>query len=135
MSSYDSTFDQNNLFADVPSERMPSLMEFVQVVSYKPDEVIFQEGETADCMYLIGRGAVRISKRGRAGQQETLVHLEPGDFFGEMSLYDPAPRSTQAAAAQDTLLGQINRAGLQAMLQISPAELTRNLIITGVRRL
>jgi signal transduction histidine kinase len=52
-----------------------------------------------------------------------------------MSLYDPAPRSTQAAAAQETLLGQINRAGLQAMLQISPAELTRNLIITGVRRL
>jgi signal transduction histidine kinase len=135
MSSYDSTFDHNNLFADVPPELMPALMEFVQIVSYKPDEIIFQEGDTADCMYLIGRGAVRISKRGRGGHQETLVHLEPGDFFGEMSLYDPAPRSTQAAAAQETSLGQINRAGLQAMLQIAPSELTRNLIITGVRRL
>lgn len=75
------------------------------VSSFAREEVIFREGDRGDVLYLVGEGAVKISKRGRGGQEETLGFIEPGNFFGEMSLLDGEPRSATAVAAQPTLLG------------------------------
>jgi signal transduction histidine kinase len=130
-----SLFRDNSLFANVAPTLLDALIAQVEPRSCGAEEVIFQEGDAADGMYLIGSGTVRIAKIARAGKYETLVYLEQGDFFGEMALYDPAPRSTQAVASEGSVLGFISADGLRAMFDIAQHEITRNLIVTSVRRL
>jgi CRP-like cAMP-binding protein len=73
---------------------------------------IFQEGEPGDAMYFIASGAVRIEKRtgASADAAKTLAVLEPGDYFGEMALFDQQPRSAAAVATGATELFRLSTA-------------------------
>ncbi len=61
-------------------------------------EVIFQEGDLGDRMYVVLEGQVRISKQIPGIGEEALAILERGDYFGEMALIDSLPRSADARA-------------------------------------
>jgi CRP/FNR family transcriptional regulator, cyclic AMP receptor protein len=63
---------------------------------YKAGEMIEGEGEKGVSLFLIKDGEVTI-KRG----SKTLATLGPGQFFGEMSLLDSAPRSASAVTGKD----------------------------------
>src|SRR5438876_11021096 len=82
-----------------------------------PNEIIFEENEAGDSLYLIADGSVKISKKGRAGQQETLAYLMESDFFGEMALVDAGKRSAQAAAVDHVVVGRIDREGWDLLLE------------------
>jgi signal transduction histidine kinase len=87
---------------------------------YAPGEVVFAEGDPGKHMYLVGSGSVRISKKGRGDRQETLGFLKPGDFFGEIALLEDTPRSARISAAEDTVLAEIDAAGLQQIIVVVP---------------
>lgn len=83
--------------------------------SYLPGEVIFDEGEEGQAIYIIASGEVLISRqeqvenmvapsgsdlpRRRQGDTGRVAQLGPGTFFGELALLDNSPRSAQARAA------------------------------------
>jgi CRP-like cAMP-binding protein len=69
-------------------------------------QLTFRENDPADGMYFIASGAVRIEKRTGAGSEavKVLSILEPGDYFGEMALFDQQPRSASAVAMGTTEL-------------------------------
>ena len=87
--------------------------------SYLADEVIFDEGEEGQAIYIIALGEVLISRQGdvghappaanndlahnhprrRQGDSGRVAQLGPGTFFGELALLDNSPRSAQARAA------------------------------------
>ncbi|HEX5100349.1 MAG TPA: DUF1003 domain-containing protein [Polyangiaceae bacterium] len=64
-------------------------------------DVIFDQGDEGDAMYLIEEGAVDIVA-GSGSQRVTLASLFSGQYFGELSLLDGAPRSATALAARPT---------------------------------
>jgi CRP-like cAMP-binding protein len=69
-----------------------------------PDgHVIFSQGDAADGMYVILGGKVRIYRE-QDGNETTLAILKPGEFFGEMSIFDKKPRSASAQAVGDAEL-------------------------------
>lgn len=128
-------FRDNQLFDGLANGEGAAVDRIPVPVYYDEGEVIFDEGERADCLYLVGDGCVRISKRGRGEKQETLSYVEPGDFFGEMAMYDAHPRSARATATQRTRLGRVDRAGLEHLLRLAPAEISRNLTHRAISRL
>jgi len=67
--------------------------------SFVADDVIFREGDKGGALYVIEKGQVEI----HAGHR-VLAILGPGEFFGEMSLIDPSPRSATAVAVTDVKL-------------------------------
>jgi signal transduction histidine kinase len=128
-------FRCNELLAGI-SDRVYSQMESrILPVEYSPGEVIFEENEPGDCLYLIAKGSVKISKKGRGGQQETLTHLMERDFFGEMSLIDRARRSAQAAAEGNTIVGRIDRETWDLLLHLAPHEVLNNFTRAVTQRL
>src|SRR3712207_985236 len=100
-------FVNNRLFEGIRAELLEEVAHELRVVRLNEGDVIFREGDPGDSLYLVGRGSVQISKRGRGGAQETLAFIQSGNFFGEMALLDGKPRSAMATAAESTVLGTV----------------------------
>jgi CRP-like cAMP-binding protein len=62
--------------------------------SFQAGETIVSEGEPGRSMFVLGSGRLAVSRRGRTGDPIHLAHLEPGDFFGEMTLIEMQNRSS-----------------------------------------
>src|ERR1700694_1359606 len=71
--------------APAPLEKMSGLM---VKVSFKAGDTVFLANEPGDALYVIDSGSVRIWVRDGDANAVTLSELEPGDFFGEMSVLD-----------------------------------------------
>lgn len=116
----DPKFYGNLLFKGIAAEELEQLDLVIEECSFGANQVVFREGEEGQCLFLVAEGAVRIAKEGRGGKQETLVIKEPGSFFGEMALLDGHNRSASATAEKPTVLGRVDRDGLDRFLEHSP---------------
>jgi NADH:ubiquinone reductase (H+-translocating) len=72
---------------------------------YEPGEIVFNEGDTGDSLYMILAGQVEVLKRFDR-QTQVVRTLGPGEYFGEMALLGRHPRSagTRALSALDLLV-------------------------------
>jgi CRP-like cAMP-binding protein len=68
--------------------------------TFKELEVIFEEGNYGDEMYIVHSGVVKLLKNS-TGREIIIASIQPGEFFGEMALVDNAPRSVSAVAGAD----------------------------------
>lgn len=84
-----------------------------------PDEVLFNEGDPGDDMYVVLEGRIMIYKNIPGGGEEALAFLERGDYFGEMALFDREPRSADAKADEGgAVVLSISREVLSGILDI-----------------
>lgn len=128
-------FAQNALFADLSPEVFETISKRIEILALAPDEVLFEENEPGDCLYLIAEGSIKISKRGRGGKQETLTYLQAKDYFGEMALIDSGKRSAQATAVGATTLGRLDRETWDLLLRLAPQRILTNFTHSVTQRL
>jgi CRP-like cAMP-binding protein len=85
-------------------------------------QVLLKEGEAGEEMFFVRRGTVVVSKAVTGPVEQVLARMGPGDFFGEMSLFDRAPRSAtiQADAGNDVGLLVLDRASLESLIDANP---------------
>ncbi len=126
---------QNRLFTAIPQALTGEICARIPLVSAEPGEVIFYDGEAGDCFYLLCSGGIRVSKQGRGGLQEALGYIQPGDFFGEMAMIDVEPRSAQATAMEESVLGRIDQPTFEHIFLIAPGQLHSNLLRCVTARL
>jgi CRP-like cAMP-binding protein len=97
-----------------------------------PGELLFNEGDKGDAMYLIREGKIKITK-GRGSDEKVLAVLKEGDFFGEMAIIDGSPRSATATAVADTSLLVIDKETFRNKIKENP--LIEYVLETLARRL
>lgn len=85
------------------------------IETFESGEIIFEQGDPGDFMYVVVEGEVEIILRG-----EIINTLRPGEIFGEMALIDNRPRSATAKAAAPTKLAPVNRFSFTYYVQNSP---------------
>ena len=83
---------------------------------YLTDEIVFDEGEEGQALYLIMSGRVMISKR-HQGTNQVVAQLEPGSFFGDLALLDNSPRNAQARALEPCEMAVFFRADFLGLLE------------------
>jgi len=131
-------FDQlshNRLFEGLEPDLLKQIRKQVDVLQFKSGEVVFHEGDPGDSLYLVGEGSVKISKEDRAGREQVLDYIKPGNFFGEMALLEGKPRSAMATAAEPTLLGAVKEETFQHLLELAPSRLHMNFLRSISERL
>lgn len=115
---------------------------------YKAGELIFRQGETGDCAYLIESGRVQISVN-KSGEDFAVNILGEGQIFGEMAIIDRAPRSATVTAlentrlcviAHDSLMGRIQGADpvvrlLMIMLVKRSRDITESFAVSGASKM
>jgi len=122
------------LFSSVQGDDLDSVASLLIERRFPKHKTIVEEGLPGDYMYIIREGRVSVSKLSDDGREKILEFLEAGDFFGEMSLLDNAPRSASVRALTETRILALSRADFLAVLKRSPGlamaviqELTRRL--------
>ena len=128
-------FAGNALFAELNPAVLHTISQQIELVTLASDQILFEEDEPGDCLYLILRGSIKISKRGRGGKQETLTYLPANDYFGEMALVDGGKRSAQATAVGETVVGKVNRATWDLLLHLAPQNILTNFTRSVTQRL
>jgi signal transduction histidine kinase len=130
-------YTRNALFRGIPRDLLREEKLVRSKVLIDAGEIIFEEGDAAEYCYLVGAGAVQITKSLPDGQQELLATIMPGDFFGELALYDSSPRSARATAAVPTRLARLDQAAFEYLRQAAPLEIASTMAdrtIDRVRR-
>ena len=87
---------------------------------FEEDQQIFKQGDAGGALYVIVSGKVGIEQEKRSGSFARLATLGSHSYFGEMTLFDNAPRSAAAVAVQDTLTLKIRREPLIALARQYP---------------
>lgn len=83
-------------------------------------ELLFQEGEVADAMYVILRGGIEIFQYLADGNELSLAQLGEGDVFGEIAVIDGQPRSASARTRSTTELFALDREVFLKLLSQTP---------------
>lgn len=108
------------VFKDLAEPHLAALSLSLRERRLRKGEVLFRQGDQGNEMYLIRGGTIVISKPVIGRVEQVLARIGPGDFFGEMSLFDQAPRSATIQAETDALLLYLDRESLHQFVEISP---------------
>lgn len=90
------------LFRSVPLHHLRELSRFARTETFATGEVIVRMGEPGWTLYVVRAGRVRVVRDQPGGGTVTLAVLGPGEFFGELSIFDGEKRSATVIAEEDT---------------------------------
>jgi CRP/FNR family cyclic AMP-dependent transcriptional regulator len=116
------------LFAGLDDASWESLRTRLKESDHQRGEAIFTEGDAGGELHVILSGKVKISRAATDGRENLLAVLGPGDLFGELSLFNPGPRTATAAAVTDAQLATFAHDDLRPLIVEQPdiaAELLR----------
>ncbi len=108
------------LFRRLTPDELEQLAGEVDQVKYDADEIIFNEQDKGDALYVVEEGSVRIWVLDEDVKPVTLKELQPGEFFGELAVLDRGPRSTNATAMVETTLHRLSSDDFQKFLMEHP---------------
>lgn len=81
---------------------------------------LFHEGDPGDKLYVIAEGKIKLGRSSTDGRENLLALLGPGEMFGELSLFDPGPRTATATAVAETQLLALTNNQLRTVLLEHP---------------
>jgi CRP/FNR family transcriptional regulator, cyclic AMP receptor protein len=94
------------LFAGLSKRQLQTLGRACSSHQWPAGALIVAEGSSDQFFYVIVEGAVDVERSGR-----TVAHLGRGDFFGEIALLDPGPRSATVRTATEVVAVGLTRRG------------------------
>ena len=122
------------LFAALDEESARSLRQSMQEVSLGRSEELFAEGDQGDRLYVILEGKITLGRTSSDGRENLLAILGPGEMFGELSLFDPGPRTATATSVGESRLIGLGHQALEPWLLQHPA-VAQKLLNALARRL
>jgi CRP/FNR family transcriptional regulator, cyclic AMP receptor protein len=90
------------LFHEVPPHHLRELARFARSESFPAGTVIVTMGEPGSSLYVVKSGQVKVMRDQEGGPGITLATFGPGEFFGELSIFDGEKRSATVIAVEDT---------------------------------
>ena len=92
------------LFSALDDESAASLRSSMTPVKVSKGNTLFKEGDAGDRLYVVVEGKLKLGTSSVDGRENLLSILGPGEMFGELSLFDPGPRTATATAVTDSRL-------------------------------
>jgi uncharacterized membrane protein len=108
------------LFEGLADDDLQALASSVSPRPFKAGQLIFNQGDAAGQMYIIGDGHVNIHLPGEGSMRVSLKDIAKGEYFGELALFDDKPRSASALATTDAMLLELTRETLSSYLERRP---------------
>ena len=111
---------QAPLFAALDADAAEALQAASRTRRFRRGDIVFAEGESGDALYVVVEGKVKIFRTSPDGRENMLAVLGPGEMFGELSLFDPGPRTATVATITDCALASLAHEALRPWLAGRP---------------
>jgi len=118
---------QTPLFSGLDDDAAASLRSSLSENRLRRGEILFREGDSGDRLYVVMDGKIKLGRSSSDGRENLMAVLGPGQMFGELSLFDPGPRSLTATAVTDVTMLSLGHAALLDWLTGHP-DVARNLL-------
>ncbi|OGF44268.1 MAG: hypothetical protein A2231_02040 [Candidatus Firestonebacteria bacterium RIFOXYA2_FULL_40_8] len=106
-------------FAQFSEEELKTLIACCKEKILSDGELLFQEGESGNSMYIVKKGGIKILKMGFLGEA-VIAQVNPGEFVGEMAVIDNSPRSATVKAIANTELLELSKESYTSLKKDSP---------------
>jgi CRP-like cAMP-binding protein len=113
--------DGGSLFLDLPAETAAQFASLASRRQLGHGELLYARGDAADALYGLIRGHIRLSNVAPDGREVLVMLFAPGDWIGEVSLFDGLPRTHDAHAVGEAEVFVLPKARLLALLDAQPA--------------
>jgi CRP-like cAMP-binding protein len=118
-----------DIFSQVSTEQLAYLAAILEEKPCPTGELVYQQQDPADAMYLVVSGRVRLHR-----EQLEITVAGQGEAFGTWALFDEEPRLSAAATVEDTLLLRLDKEDFIDLLADN-VEITQGVLKALVKRM
>ena len=122
------------LFEGLDEESARALRRQMTEVKLSRGEHLFLEGDQGDRLYVVLDGKIKLTRAATDGRESLWSVLGPGEMFGELSLFDPRPRTSTASAVTDATVAALGDEALRPWLMDRP-DVSMHMLRALARRL
>jgi cAMP-binding proteins - catabolite gene activator and regulatory subunit of cAMP-dependent protein kinases len=108
------------LFEALDEDGAAALRSSITEVRLGRGQTLFSEGDEGDRLYVMLSGKVKLTRTSADGRENLLAVLGPGEMLGELSLFDPGPRTASAVAVTDAVLAGLGHDDLRPFIMQQP---------------
>lgn len=108
------------LFKALNGDEKKTLAEKTELLNIDSNELIIEEGETGESMYVLAEGLLEVFVDNKLGHQIKVADLVPGQFFGEMSLLTGEKRTATVKAGFESVVLKIEKESIQQIIEKRP---------------
>jgi CRP-like cAMP-binding protein/small-conductance mechanosensitive channel len=109
-----------DIFRTLTDDELDFLTERLRPASFAPGETIVKQGDEGESVYIVVSGRLRVWLAAEDGRFEQVATIEPGSFFGEMSLLTGEPRSASVVAIDQVNCQHLDRSDFALILERRP---------------
>jgi CRP/FNR family cyclic AMP-dependent transcriptional regulator len=109
------------LFSSLDSNELESLSARAVTRTYRKNTIVINEGEVGDSMYVVLSGQLKAFLSEDEGKEFIINTIGPGEYFGEMSLFDASQRSASVITTETTQLLVISKASFDDCMSRHPS--------------
>lgn len=93
------SLNQIEIFKNVSMADLENLGRAIKVIDFKPGEMLFDQGDEGDAMYMVEEGGITIYAIDRQGREKVIRTFGPGSVVGDFAVLDGQPRSARARSS------------------------------------
>lgn len=109
-----------------PPQQDPYLDDFLSLCHhrrYPARSTLIYAGEQSDTLYYLVKGSVSVIIEDEEGRDMIMAYLNPGDFFGEMGLFDTehTPRTAWVKSRTECEVAEISYSKFEELVKVQPS--------------
>jgi diguanylate cyclase (GGDEF)-like protein len=113
------------LFSLLDDGEIERIMDILRIINVDESQALFRQGDEGHELYIVRSGSIRVSISLHDGREKDITQFSPGDFFGEMSIFENAPRSATCYAVVPSSLYALMGRDFYRLMKDSPSLATK----------
>lgn len=109
-----------SLLQGLPGPLVEEIRPHIQMREVEKKDVVLHKGSLGDALLLLFTGRLQVISMSEEGKEVGLNFIEPGDYFGEISLIDGGPRSASVVAVTNSAIGLLPKGRALWLFQNNP---------------
>ena len=108
------------IFSNLTYDEMMEIAAITTDKTFEKGEMIYTAGDKGEKLYVIHKGRVKISRISSNGKEQVIRVIGPGEFMGELSLFNPIAMTDNGEALEKSTMCIIEGAKLKELIKKYP---------------
>jgi diguanylate cyclase (GGDEF)-like protein len=109
------------IFRDLNQDELRAVSRLLSTMTVEKGETVFAEGDPGFDLYIVESGLFEASVRTEDDTEFTVARFRPGDFFGEMAIFEDAPRSATCRSRERSSVLALSKASFFRLVESRPS--------------